>query len=354
MTRRDSTPCQPRRAYTLVEVIISITILSVILLGAQSAVLLAAKSVPSPDDQSAAASAAGDALSSLADDIAVATAFSVRSPSEVEFTVPDRTGDDKPDTIRYSWSGKPGQPLTMSINGAAATSIVPAVQILELLYDTAVEALPVTYSEGSEQILYSYPSGVSPIQEKVKANGSGCGAWFMPTLPVDAVSWSITQLEFNARNRTKVDSVGRVEIRTADGAIPSSRVYSSSPVYESMLGATWTPVTISGIQVRGLLPGKAACVTVLHGTGSDEFDVLFWNITPPADAHSVSTTNDGASWTTPSECMMLTVRGRVVQPDPIVKRMVLTSVRYSLRAGEPDSPAYSGSWPVLNRPEVTP
>lgn len=329
-------------------------ILSIIFAGAQSAIIIAAKAVPSPDDQVAAAASASEALSAIADDIAVATAFTSLQATEVEFTVPDRTGDDKPDAIRYAWSGKPGEPLMMSINAAAPTTVVSNVRSFALSYDTAQAPQPQTFSEGAEQVLYSYYSTANLTAEKVKDNGDGCGAWFKPTLPADAVSWGITQVEFYGRNKGKVDSVGQVRIQTAGGDIPSARVNSSTDFNETLLGAAWTAATVGPIEVRGLFPGEAACVTVLHGTGSDEFELMYRNMTPPADAHAVDTSNQGSSWSTPNECMILTVRGRVVRPDPIVTKTVLARVRYSLQAGLTASPTYTGTWAVQTRPEVSP
>src|SRR5690606_30888846 len=58
--------------------------------------------------------------------------FSERTATAATIAVPDRTGDGRPETIRYSWSGVVGDPLLYEYNGGAALSILDGVQQFRL------------------------------------------------------------------------------------------------------------------------------------------------------------------------------------------------------------------------------
>jgi hypothetical protein len=60
--------------------------------------------------------------------------FSERTANAVTFKVPDRTGDELPETIRYSWSGTAGDPLQIEYNGSAPATLVADVNQFDLSY----------------------------------------------------------------------------------------------------------------------------------------------------------------------------------------------------------------------------
>ena len=64
----------------------------------------------------------------------MATSFATLTPGEVVCTVPDRTGDNAPETIRYAWSGTVGTSLTRQRNGGTAEPIATNVQSFTLTY----------------------------------------------------------------------------------------------------------------------------------------------------------------------------------------------------------------------------
>ena len=62
------------------------------------------------------------ALVELLADLEFALAFSEKTDHALTFTVPDRDGDFISETIRYAWSGTPGDPLTRQYNGGAVAT----------------------------------------------------------------------------------------------------------------------------------------------------------------------------------------------------------------------------------------
>jgi hypothetical protein len=60
----------------------------------------------------------------MAAELQYATAINQRSATLIEFTVPDRSGDGVPETIRYEWSGVPAIPLTDSTTRRAPVAVL--------------------------------------------------------------------------------------------------------------------------------------------------------------------------------------------------------------------------------------
>lgn len=108
-----------RRAYTLIELVASIAATAILVAGMGSVVMVAARSTsesPVPIRQVQAAVTARDILCELE----YAVSFGERTATAVEFTVNDRNGDGGVETIRYAWSGTPGDPLIRQYNGGTA------------------------------------------------------------------------------------------------------------------------------------------------------------------------------------------------------------------------------------------
>ena len=122
------------RGVTLAELIVSMAITTMLLAGIGSAILLATHAIPdgeSPVETTLETAAVADQI--LAD-LRYAKTFLKREPADVEFTVADRTGDALDDTMRYLWSGTPGDPVTRQFNGGNTPAILENVEQFDLTY----------------------------------------------------------------------------------------------------------------------------------------------------------------------------------------------------------------------------
>jgi prepilin-type N-terminal cleavage/methylation domain-containing protein len=124
-----------RRAFTLVELVLSMAVMTVLLGGLASAMILASRAVPDRKSTLAAAMDGSYAADQLAAELFVAKSFSVRSATAVKFTLDDRNADGVDDTIRYEWSGTAGAPLTRKYNLAATVTVLSDVNEFVLGYD---------------------------------------------------------------------------------------------------------------------------------------------------------------------------------------------------------------------------
>ncbi len=120
-------------AFTLIEVLVSIAIMAVLVTGIASAIVLATRAADGAG-QPAALADATRVIDQMTAELAVALSFSERTNTAVTFTVPDRDGDEAPETIRYAWSGVPGDPLTRTYKGGEATAVADNVHQFNLTY----------------------------------------------------------------------------------------------------------------------------------------------------------------------------------------------------------------------------
>lgn len=128
-----SGPGQCRSGFTLVELVLSMGIMSILLMGISSAILLASKALPSPNSVATRKSDAAAALNQLSADLTCATAITELTDTAITITVADRGhGAAGPETIRWAWSGTAGAPLTRQYNGGTPATVASNVTAFSL------------------------------------------------------------------------------------------------------------------------------------------------------------------------------------------------------------------------------
>lgn len=339
------------RGYTLLEVVLASAILAVVLLGAQSAVVIASRALPNPNNGPGAILAAEGAMGSLADDLACASAIGTMTATALEFTVPDMTGDSAAETIRYEWSGVSGEPLKRTINGGAAQVVAVGVRDFALAYDTAQAALPTTYSEGAEIVLFDYAPSSGFVTWPVQSS-KWLSQHFTPTLPASARSWSITRVGLWAQMNGGNSGRAKAQLRVSRSPSPGVSVLSEVMVLESSLGSNYAWVAVPFNFVAGLSPAQSVCFVLQWEADSDAFDVRIHDDQGAGGGTSLMTSaDDGASWSTVSQRkLVMTVYGKVRTPDAVQYKSVVTGVRCRLRMGTTDASSLTQSWRLLNQP----
>lgn len=137
MKRANGNRLQPsavRRGYTLLELMVTMAI-SVILVGGLATSLFLASEAAQFDSSVDHVWQSGQTIDQMTHDLQTAQSFSEWTPTAVTFTAPDRNGDSLPETIRYWWSGVPGDPLRKEFNGQP-TIIAEDVHDFDLRYVT--------------------------------------------------------------------------------------------------------------------------------------------------------------------------------------------------------------------------
>jgi type II secretory pathway pseudopilin PulG len=339
-------------AFTLVELLVAMGVLPLLLLGLASAVLVARHAVPDGKRGPSATLSAGRALEQLAADLQYATSVQVTLPTEIVVTTEDRNGDGTPETIRYAWSGTPGDPLVRQVNGAATVPVAAGVEEFRLEYALREEQLPTTSSEGAERLLAHYVA-LAYLDGFRVSSDQWCGQDFVPDLPSDATAWRVTRVGFRARSAGPATGEIRVQLRASAASRPTMNVLAEVPVLEKALPTLdyqWVEVPFTAAPQ---VPAGTPMSLVLMGVPlEDSANVQYQALSATAaTSRFVKTTDAGATWSVPlAQDMSFYVYGVVSTPDPPSYRKLLDSVQFTLRCQAAGSATLTGSVRTLNQP----
>jgi hypothetical protein len=291
---------------TLVEMVTSLVILSVLVVGMGSAVLISTRAA---EVSSAAEIANPDEIASkIAIDMQTAMGFSERTATAATFSVPDRNGDSFPDTLRYAWGGTPGDPLTLEYNGGAPVTVAENVHQFDLSYllRTAGGYTPPEEEEeqeSEEMVLIFHDDAPKGTFGSAKFSSKYLAAqYFAPTLPTNTVSWKITRVDVRLDRLSDKNIL--VQIRPADASQkPSAQVLEEVVIPTKSLPWSYVWVPANFTSVSGLDPSTAHCVVLTSDAGGWEYpaNVQYERRGDPMtpDTHWLESDDNGASWTNP-------------------------------------------------------
>jgi hypothetical protein len=124
-----------RSGYTMLEMIMSLAAATALLAGMGSSIFIA-NQVFDGKSASVARSKAADVQADMLNDLRHATSFTARSSTAATFSVPDRDGDGKGETISYSWAGAPDYRLRYSLNNGNPITLLDDVRDFRLNFYT--------------------------------------------------------------------------------------------------------------------------------------------------------------------------------------------------------------------------
>jgi len=147
------------RAYTLVELVVSIAVMTVLVGGMGSVILIASSALPGRQSVHQNDIEAMDCLDQIAGELFYATSITEAGQNRITFTVADRGhGDPGPEAIRYEWSGTQGDLLTRQYNGGGNVKICDNVYNFSLAYSIKAARL-----EGSPRVLMVVVNKTDPL-----------------------------------------------------------------------------------------------------------------------------------------------------------------------------------------------
>jgi len=121
--------------YTLLEMLLSLAIMTVLMGAMAVSLAVASRALDTGTGPVGQTRRAAETVEEIDADLAMALSFSERTSAAVTFTVPDRTGDGKPETIRYSWTGPDDGKLLRQVNGGSPAALAEDVQYFSLTYE---------------------------------------------------------------------------------------------------------------------------------------------------------------------------------------------------------------------------
>lgn len=345
-----------RRAFSLVELIAAMSTTVILLGGAVGAITLVTRAAPGANATTRHVIDAATLAERIAAELETATAIVAASPTGIEFEI-ERLGTTH--TVAYQWTGDPGAPapVTRSVDGAAPVVMLESVRQFMLDYtvwsETGDAEPPVI--ESGEVELYRIDASNTLDQKELSVRGAKLrGQRFIPIVPLDVTSYSITRVGFFGRIEDLPTETVRVAIHQTVKGLPETKAVASALFPESALvTGQWSFVSFPGglyfdirdeiaIVFSPLLGGSAAYITA--GSTVSEMGALLDGETGKVWSVSVA---DG---------LWLQVYGTIVRPDPnwtppADQRLVAVHIEIDSTADGAGLVATSAT--LLNEPDVS-
>ncbi|HUS59671.1 MAG TPA: prepilin-type N-terminal cleavage/methylation domain-containing protein [Planctomycetota bacterium] len=185
-----------KRAFSLAEVVLVMTISSILFLSLSAALSGTLSTTAEVSAQVASWQAVSAAALKIERELTLATSVASMQNRLISFYVPDITGDSVNDLIEYSWSGLADAPLVRKVNNGSDTHILPQVQSLAFTYnyrDRNVVKISSATRELAVTPAYfnAYSGSASEVVTTAVKPASWRGQWFTPLTiahRVDAIS----------------------------------------------------------------------------------------------------------------------------------------------------------------------
>ncbi|MCK4661091.1 MAG: prepilin-type N-terminal cleavage/methylation domain-containing protein [Phycisphaerae bacterium] len=345
-----------RSGLTLVELVVAMVIMTIVMAGLTSAILIASHALPDSADPLAHIAEVSAAMEQISTEIGCAKYIAERSAHTITFTVADRNGDGVPERIHYAWSGTVGDPLTRQYNGGAGINVIEDVQAFALAYDleSVTEEYPGPDIESAETRLASY-TATNDSEDFDIEQEKWIGQYFEPALPEDATAWRVTRVQFQAKCHGPKSELTWVQLRLPDANNEPSDPPPLEKVQmpESILtdGYLWKEFSFSN--VSGLSPDEGLCLVLQHfGASNKSATIQYENV---GGSGRLETTDGGTSWSFDDDkSMYYCIYGTYMSPGPpqTASRQYVTGVRVAIQAGDQTSARLDTAVRMLNTPEV--
>lgn len=303
---RPVSPYPHQKGMTLVELVMSVAILSILAGAAGSAIVIATRAAQLGAGDASEWPDTTEAADRIGANLEVAIGFTERTDTAVTFTVPDRDGDGAPETLRYAWSGIAGDPLVYQYNGGLPATIAQDVHYFDLSYLLRTVAGSPSGSQEQESeemtLIFHDDTGGGQFGDGKVTTSKTVAQYFHPTLPTNATSWKITRVKFRAKKKKEQEAaLLNIQIARSDVAQkPTSVVLETVEVPDSAIGTSYDWQEGSFSLVSGLDPSAGYClvITGLEDTdGSVQFERNGSPMTP--NTHWLTSGDGGATWTNP-------------------------------------------------------
>ncbi len=366
-----SQPAAAARGFTLMELLVSMVASSALIVGIGSSLYIAFRATdpqlgglqPRRDGSQVAAS--------LLSELRFAESFIQRTATSAEFTVADQTGDSNPETIRYQWTGTPGDPLTRQFNGGAVVNVVEDVQNFNLDFRiksvTTTETQTTTASSG--EYLFSsfegWPAITPTYQDFQVGSADWCAEFFdVSTIPNGASKVTITRCQL----MLKQDQGGNLTVgihRSKGGGNPepaNNSIGTPATVAVATLPTTyqWVEVTFSDVILQNV--NKEFVIVVKGDTPNAARAQYLSSSQAPADNTVMLWTNSsGQKWDPKKNQrdendMYFRIWGEyeTTNNDPVtVTRHYVVSAGATLQVSSDNRARVESRTDILNRPEVS-
>lgn len=342
---------RPAVAFTLIEMVVSLSVVSIIFLAMGSVMLMSAKAIPTSSDPSVQTFESMDAIRQLTTELQTATVIAAATDRSIAFKIPDRDGNGQEEMLAYFWSNSPGAPLVRIYNGGASVSVIPNVQSFSLEYDIRSVPQPDILEDGSEVLLDSFDTATTEADFTVTST-NWMGQLITPRgAPADAVSWNINRVMFQPRRSSSDRGKISVQIRpTAPEGTPDATVIESHEMLESSMDSNYLWETVNYSRVRGLSPSEKVCLVMQWMEDDQACDI---RCATAGGSGFMLTNTGGASWgAIPNISLYYYVYGTYTTSVPQPPIEVLQAITVNVNPGTDPGTEVRSRVTALNQPEM--
>ena len=319
-------PAARRHGMTLAELSVALAVVATLMVATGSIMILTGRSVAITAAQAAEART-DDVLTTFATEHRMALSITERTPTSITFTVADRDGDGVPETIRYAWSGKSGDPLTKQVNAAAPVVVAKDVKKFSLATVTRTEgaAAPIPEVESAtDTLLYSHEGGTTGSFALSTVNWAAQAFTASLGRP-DATSWRVTQVQIMGTRSGSGSGTISVGIYPTDASgtrppfpLPAAIEKKSIPGTALPSANGWSTVVNFTNLDQKLDPATRYCIVVSQSTLAATGSVSLDTVSTDSNGVLATTGTGGVSlWTNPAgRDMRIRVYGRYKYPQP--------------------------------------
>jgi len=343
-----------RKGFTLVEMVLSLGIISILLVSMGGLIVVAAKSLPSRKKATDGTSSAGSALERISGELSQAISITEAKDKSIEFTVADRDASGSPETIRYQWSGVKDAPLERRYNGGLPTILADQLTSFGLTY--SVESTKIVRASSGLAVPEAQVAGWNSILTLFSASadtGKPVGQNFMPTLPANTRSWTVTRVRFLCSRAGAGTRDTSVQLRTTDvTGKPTNVILASTILPNTALAAAMTMTEVVFTSAPALAPDQEISIVFECSTGCPSIQLGYATLSLAAS--QAMWIHNGTQWNGNTlNSIPFAVFATAVQSVPTeLQSAHLSSVTASLVAGS--GQAMRTSVRLCNEPEVTP
>ncbi|MFP4144456.1 MAG: type II secretion system protein J [Phycisphaeraceae bacterium] len=353
MIRRTARP-----GFTLVEVLVAVSLGAVLMVAITSSVLLAGYSLPDADSPATAAVRQAAVLEQLSTELAHAIHVHERTATATRFTLADRDGDGAPERLRYAWSGRPGDPLTRQMNDQPAVAVVERVEAFTLDWQarpaSETYAGPAQVTSWFAQWLAGHTDAKHPKRYWLGGD-RWIGQLVTPRLPADALGWIPGRIGLCLREGEEDEDEDErpdawLEVRGATLAGAPTEPLLPDRALPGWL-AEWTRwYTFYYSGAPAVRTGRPVALVIRQDPGDSAAGVEYDQL---GGGGMIGTSNGGQKWTVHGgSTLRYTLAGYVVEPGPeqVTSLPRLTRCRIRLVGSDaPDLPIEAAA-ELLARP----
>lgn len=350
---------QARRAFTLMELTVSLAICAMLMAALGSAVAIAAAALPEPNSSETRILDSSRALERLSADLEGTLYVLDTTPNAPLVGIPDRNKDGAPDTLALTWSGSRTDPIQVVENGATPEAVLDNASAFTSSFNSVVvtEEFPSSLMTSAETEIASYPVAPTATSDVQIKQQLAYAQAVTPSFSADTTAWVPTRAEFLLARFGGANSeiVAQILAAGPDGE-PTGLPLSEVSVLESDLGVdfAWVEVVFAG--APSMTPGDS--VFLVLGDENDTRSGLFqvedgsgsglWQKNASADDTWV------ADWSPWNLQMLYRLYGTYTSPSAggSVTHHFAVSAEISLSAsGDPDVDLNS-TMNLINRPQI--